>query len=740
MLVRAWRSDRHSRHEWDTDRHIEVWKSEPRFSHKNTTFRRRTLRAEMLPSRRARNIFAKTCPRLEDDNIFETTRRLKDAYILNDMRLQSQKAESTTKKFWSCIRLIMSDLDIDGCAYLSTSMILRLRSVSKTMKDCVSKFWLKPVFSLTPRGSKRATTHFFAAFRSLSIEFVNEDCINERYWLKSILNIRDLQDRNFHIKMRIPSHQALQDLAKLLHTNHPKFLSIFYCGDIGMSLNSFRTLGELVQNLEIEFEGCTRSLSPFPEILNSVQKISMVATIRVLDLRESGTITGADTVSAFRALLTELTELHSLKLSTADMDRSGAEDLAGSLASIVSLTELELDGYKDDESATGFDGLGATALAPALARLTAIKTLDLEGNSVGDAGAVALLNALAKPCSLKLDSSGISSVGAKSISEILRSKTCLTELHLNNSETENGFGDGGATILAASLIFLTALRKLQLQGNSICDLGATTLASALKNLTLLQLLSLNENKLGPSGVKAMASVLALPKLSVLDISCNNLGDTGAVIAASALAGLALSELDIGHNGITDPGASALALCLAGLTSLQNLNIGGNDFGVAGVQQMAWALPRLRILETLSLECIFLGDSGLEMLASTLVSLTSLQALDISYNALGSGPRSLGLIFAAQRPTLISLKWLDLKCNDLGSTGASALAAALVGRTALQSLDVASNHIGDSGAAALASSLAALASLSTAIFSDNGISTEGKDGLRRTLTQVRNLKA
>ena len=597
--------------------------------------------------------------------------KLKEEYILKDKHLHALNIESTVRRFWSCVKIIMSELNASSQAFLSTSIILEMRLVSKEMKDCVSNFWLKPQIVLTPRGLQKASTRFFAAFRTLSIEHVQEDCPYERQWLKSILKIQDLHERNFHIKLRISSHFDLEDLVKLLDkylrcsgtsspghpkTNLLKSLSIIFRGDHVLALNSFRELRELVQDLEIEMDGC-KSSNQLLENLKSVHNLAVLATIRVLDLSDNGSFCGPDSTLEFRAVLTALPQLRTLKLSSANIHTLDITELARSITSVIGLTELELNGCDHRGTPSGFDSLGATELAPALARLTTIHTLDLEGNPVGDAGLFEIVSSIVAPASLKLDTSRVSAAGAGALGTVLRSKAGLTELHLNNSEAEDGsggFGDAGATQLAAALVHLTALVRLQLAGNYVGDAGAAAVGSALTALTGLEALSLRENKIGVEGVQAIAHVLASTRLEVLDLSCNGLGNAGAVALAAVLSGPSLTELDISHNGIDDQCASALAQGLARLTLLDSLNLSGSDFGRAGVRLLAKSLPFLGALDTLSLDCIFLGDDGLASLAPALASLTALRELELGYNLLGPHAPSLILGSASSRTPRLGL--------------------------------------------------------------------------------------
>ena len=123
------------------------------------------------------------------------------------------------------------------------------------------------------------------------------------------------------------------------------------------------------------------------------------------------------------------------------------------------------------------------ALIERLASLTALTSLSLVGNNIGDDGAQAL--------------GGL---------------TALTSLRLN----DNNIGDGGARALGG----LTALTSLSLDHNNIGDGGA----QALGGLTALTTLWLNDNNIGDDGVRALGGLTAL---TTLWLNNNNIGDRGA---------------------------------------------------------------------------------------------------------------------------------------------------------------------------------------------------------------------
>jgi len=108
-----------------------------------------------------------------------------------------------------------------------------------------------------------------------------------------------------------------------------------------------------------------------------------------------------------------------------------------------------------------------------VARLT---SLNLGGNSIGDAGATALSGGLAGCTALQIPG--------------------------------NSIGDAGATALFGSLAGCTALQTLYLQDNFISDAGAAALFHCLAGCTALQYLDLGGNRISDAGIAEAQRVLS----------------------------------------------------------------------------------------------------------------------------------------------------------------------------------------------------------------------------------------
>ena len=139
-------------------------------------------------------------------------------------------------------------------------------------------------------------------------------------------------------------------------------------------------------------------------------------------------------------------------------------------------------------------------------RENTLKTLDLSGDEIGDAGATALADAL-------------------------RVNKSLETLDLD----DNHIGDAGATALADALLVNETLETLFLTRNEIRDAGATALADTLLVNETLKNLFLDDNYIGEAGATALAGALHVNKsLKTLYLSGNYIGDAGATALREAI--------------------------------------------------------------------------------------------------------------------------------------------------------------------------------------------------------------
>lgn len=172
-------------------------------------------------------------------------------------------------------------------------------------------------------------------------------------------------------------------------------------------------------------------------------------------------------------------------LMGAPLGDSGAAILAKMISGTTHVKTLSL-------SYVSMSAAGARALASALP-LSRLTSLVINGDDIGDDGAVSIADALRDPRTslslLELYETGITSRGAEAISQALYSfdkndhgtmasrvgGSMLTHLSLFG----NSIQDEGASALGAALEFNRPLESLDLGGNAISSTGATAIARGL---------------------------------------------------------------------------------------------------------------------------------------------------------------------------------------------------------------------------------------------------------------------
>ncbi len=151
------------------------------------------------------------------------------------------------------------------------------------------------------------------------------------------------------------------------------------------------------------------------------------------------------------------------------------------------LTALYLD-------AASLSSAQADVIMASVQHDSALATLSLSSNAVGDRGADSVASALTRSTTithLALQSNGITVLGAKSICSALRMSACaLVFLDMSG----NPLGDAGAIALGHCLDVNTFLKQLYLVDCDIGNDGAASLVDSLVFNQVLQLLDLSGNR------------------------------------------------------------------------------------------------------------------------------------------------------------------------------------------------------------------------------------------------------
>ena len=210
--------------------------------------------------------------------------------------------------------------------------------------------------------------------------------------------------------------------------------------------------------------------------------------------------------------------------------------------------------------------------------------LDLEGNSVTDAGAAALATLLGESrglASLKLGFNKVTADGAAALAEQLKHDSTLTLLELNYNSIE----DVGAEALADALKENTTLTVVGLYKCRIGDDGLWALAETLiEGNSAVQVLALGMNRFGSGAFEVLCEAIRRGNLMAVKVDGNDLRHEDVGCLADAIRGnSALKTLDLRSNKIGNLGAKHLAAALVDDCGLTLVDVRKNKITSRGVE-------------------------------------------------------------------------------------------------------------------------------------------------------------
>ncbi|XP_017294482.1 leucine-rich repeat-containing protein 34 isoform X1 [Kryptolebias marmoratus] len=271
--------------------------------------------------------------------------------------------------------------------------------------------------------------------------------------------------------------------------------------------------------------------------------------------------------------------LRSLNLMFNDVQKTGAEDLAGSLKCNSSLLSLRLSGNKIGNRA-------AEHLARMLQINETLQELQLSDcDLVTHAPTIHRLLQPLFPLILFIPLSVFLIVlvslqatsGVLAFITVLRNNTVLRCLDISRpllfSQQEEW------TVSFSEMLLVNgSLVELHLGKVGLTDTGMERLAEGLKQNRSLRYLDLRCNRVARDGALHLSEVLKQnPTLEIIDLSSNRIEDEGCVYLSEAITwpGCSLKELSVCRNSITSEGLLSLAQALKTNTTLTHLYIWGN---------------------------------------------------------------------------------------------------------------------------------------------------------------------
>ncbi|GIQ80355.1 hypothetical protein KIPB_001139 [Kipferlia bialata] len=509
-------------------------------------------------------------------------------------------------------------------------------------------------------------------------------------------------------------------------------------------------------------------------------------TVTELDLSDN--LIGEDGASVLGSALTQMHQLELLDLSARTRISGSTHPILRGLSGAHNLKSLNLCGHNLDRMYGGTNKTGADILAHSLRSLPRLESLVLDRCSLGEHSTRALSDVLPQLESLgklSLRQNSIDDAAATFLGEAIANMPSLHELDLGHY---NPFGDVGMTALSQSFAVMPALRVLNLDELGFGDPGALALCASLVEMPGLTELYLRFNHLSQESLCQLAQALPhMTTLSVLDLVGNQVSNRSALQIAEGLREISqLTKLSLAYGGIEDDGASLLALALRRHTLLTELDISEHIIGEEGCIALAESLLWLPNLTKLNLRGNSISGSCQQQISSVLTTPPEARVsrarelaeardkqereesekenqfrawcrgctvppvveevqkcrakggekLHIMYRDIGH----IGVAALVQALALLpNLTELHLRSNNIGDIGAACLAQALPLLTHLTRLDLVSNNIGDAGVAALGVGLPQLTSLRQLYLSGNCISDMGAQLLSGALPRMTSLR-
>ena len=315
-----------------------------------------------------------------------------------------------------------------------------------------------------------------------------------------------------------------------------EFLSILDMLRFFQTCQTFCALQERMRTFDF-----TETRINMVNVLTVVRLLSNGAALTTLNLDNTGIVVAAGLAKAIKASST----LTYLNLASNELYPAEARALARALASSVlkrlNLSDNQICGVHMCGSGT-YTSVGINALAEVLKVSSSLKSLDLNGNSIRDEGAVAI--AQAAQCNDKLESlglgrNGIRFAGAIEVAKYIRFSSALQNLDLSSNNLTNWGTDSlklGITI-AEALKVSSDLKNLDMSFNNLNEDAALSIVRAARHQDKVEVLGLAMCRIGSAGAAVLADYISFSSaLKNLDLTYNRgiEGESARQLAAAAL--------------------------------------------------------------------------------------------------------------------------------------------------------------------------------------------------------------
>ncbi|XP_012927076.1 protein NLRC5 [Heterocephalus glaber] len=312
------------------------------------------------------------------------------------------------------------------------------------------------------------------------------------------------------------------------------------------------------------------------------------------------------------------------QLSLSQVNLCDASDATFLLLQSLLLSLCDLKTFRLTSSCVSTQGL--THLASGLGHCHHLEELDFSNNQFGEQAEEILMGALEGKYRLKTLHLSHLPLGGPTLATLTRELSHMSLLqHLCLSHDQ--IGDTGAQNLAAILLGLPGLRKIDLSANGISLAGGLQLAKSLTLCRHLEEVRLGCNALGDPTALTLAQ--GLPQhLRVLHLQSSRLGPEGALSLGRALDGCPhVEDISLAENKL----ANWVPRFCKGLPLLRRMDLGSCEIDNQTAKDLAASFMLCPALEEILLSWNLLGDEAAAELAQVLPRLGRLKRVDLEKN-------------------------------------------------------------------------------------------------------------
>ena len=313
-------------------------------------------------------------------------------------------------------------------------------------------------------------------------------------------------------------------------------------------------------------------------------------------------------------------------LSNINLSEELVSELVSSIKLYASLEKL----YMCNNSILS---LSAIILSEALATISTLKVLDLQGNKLTPEAGNSLASVIINNRTLEvlfLDNNNLG-VGALSIVKALQNIKSLRMLGLSNNNLPKEISREVSGVIKSNC----NLEMLALSSNDLRS-SAIVILQALSTITTLKILKMNDNQIGEKGGEVLATVILNNiRLIELHFNSNSIQNSGIKVSEALQNISCLKSLDLSNNKLPEAVGIKLSVAIESNHSLKELCLHNNNLQ-SSIDVILQALSKVSTLELLDLHGSHLTPFSANGLESAIKNNTGLKCLYINENNLGKG--------------------------------------------------------------------------------------------------------